>query len=463
MRFSNWLYPLLAVASLAGCGIDELFVSAGDPVVANPGAVLDGSTLETDSGASVDGGLGDAALEDASVDGGVDGGLDPSDPAYWAGCTLDDNTVAKISVPFSDESGHSLTAGTSGFAIAYRVDDGCDAVWATPVDAFGPIPPGLPALGADKCLAYRDLAIGRDVDSWLLAWIDNGTGSAELYAQHFDDQMTPLTGKLRITDNAFLESDPVLAVVGDTPLLAYLATDQDSGGVFVKHLDDTAAPRTLLPFSAGHSPHKLALAQMGLTHGAAAWVSTGNQPGVFLQPLTEAGEATGKQLRLTEFTNAGSTVDLATLKRGADNLRGGAAVYTTAPDGLNWQLRFRRLSEQGTPMDEERVLISAPARARDATIVSVGDGYAVAFRALPNGGSITEPQIRMFFATREGNVAEDAAGRTITYQVAQATATSGRITMRLSVEGQLLLSWLDFDPEAGQNVLKIARRQLNCQ
>ena len=404
----------------------------------------------------------DQDASDSMMNGDEDAGIDPLDPFAWTTCTPSDATVTKVEVPFTDESAQALVTANVGFGIAYRVDMGCDEIHGAAVPAFGAIPSATPMLGQESCLSYRDLSMLYTDDGWLLAWIDNSTGSGEVHAQYFDDQLAPSTGQLQITDNSDLELRPLLSSLGGTPLLSYIVETTAGRSVYTKRLDTSDDPIAVVAEDDGHLPTRFAVAQMGLTGAVLAWVNENAPSGVYLQPLAQTGDSVGSSIKLSDFSGAGATVDLATNTRGADTERGGAIVYSVSIGGANPKVRFHRLTEDGKLLADERTIIDAPLLAQGASIANVGDGYVIAYRALPDGNIIKEPQIRMLFATREGNIGRDEAGRPISYEVAKATAVEGRVTVRMSVEGQLLLSWLDVEASTGQMVLKYSRRPLNC-
>ena len=465
----NLVLALLIVdlCSAAGCkGGDKkkepAKTSVGDP---SDASMSGRGGLGNGGGISSGGGGGSTTKPDAgdaSTTSMEDASIDPTDPYAWTTCTPSDATVAKVDVPFTDESGQALVPSDVGFGIAYRVSPACDEIHATAVPAFGEIPLGMPALGQDTCVIYRDLTMLRVDYNWLLAWVDNSSGSAELYAQPFDNDFLPVKGALQVTDNSDMELRPELTDLAGTPLLSYIVESTSGRSIYTKRMDSTNDPIAVIKEGDGYEPARMAVSQLGFTGAALGWVNEAAPSGIYLQPLKQTGAASGSPIKLSDFAGGGATVDIAIHDRGADTERGGAIVYSIIIGGVAHEVRFRRLGEDGTPLADERVIIEAPLAAQGASISSVGDGYVIAYRALPDGSIITEPQIRLLFATREGNIAHDTAGRPVTYEVAKATLAEGRVTVRMSVEGQLLISWLDADPNTGQMVLKYSRRPLNC-
>jgi hypothetical protein len=69
----------------------------------------------------------------------------------------------------------------------------------------------------------------------------------------------------------------------------------------------------------------------------------------------------------------------------------------------------------------------------------------------------------MAFVSKEGNLQRDSAGRVITYLIAQASTTGGRVTARLSHDGQLLVGFLDVAADGSQGQqLRLIRKRLDC-
>jgi hypothetical protein len=58
----------------------------------------------------------------------------------------------------------------------------------------------------------------------------------------------------------------------------------------------------------------------------------------------------------------------------------------------------------------------------------------------------------------------DPNGRMLSFHIGDATNAFGRTYVAVSVEGEIMIAWLDSGDEAsGTNVLKVVRRRLDCQ
>jgi hypothetical protein len=158
---------------------------------------------------------------------------------------------------------------------------------------------------------------------------------------------------------------------------------------------------------------------------------------------------------VTDAVSGGDTVDLGT--RPED---GGGILYSVGIAGVNYEVRFRRLDQQGGFLGDEIKVIGSPLQARDASLAHLGDGYVVAYRQLPTG-SATRAQLRLAFITKEGNPMRDSVGRLITTPLVDTSTSGGRVTARVSVEGELLVGFVDTDADGGP-VFRLVRKRLDC-
>lgn len=452
---------LLTWLGSQGCGDDD------DP---RP-AVRPGKDAEVET----DGGL-DASQSDADVsrDSGADGSTDPTrdgsasdlddagsfvpdpTPLPCEEANVDDSFATEVNL--TGQGQVSLTTGATGFGVAYAGRT-CGEIQVLPVTGAGAF--AVPHNVLDnECNTIRELTLLHVARGWRMVWIDNsGDTGAELQSTLLSENMSGSVGALRtqLTTNTLRERQPVLASVGGQPLLAFVSTDTLTGKARITSqlLDGTATAQDLIPEAAGRLPLSLALIQIGAADAALAWVDEAGKPGVWLQRTSLLGVSKADPVLLTNLVNAGSTVDLAVREEGP----GGAVLYSTTVGGVNREVRFRRLSNTGAVLADELKIVSSPLQASDASLARVGGGYAVAYRALP-GGEITAPEIRLTFISKEGNVMRNASGALISYKLADAAPAGGRLTVRLSNDGQLLIGFIDAT-EAGQR-LRLVRKRLDC-
>jgi hypothetical protein len=60
-------------------------------------------------------------------------------------------------------------------------------------------------------------------------------------------------------------------------------------------------------------------------------------------------------------------------------------------------------------------------------------------------------------------VMRDGGGNLLSFPIGDATMAQGRTTVSVSVEGEIMVAWIDGDISTGRNVLKVVRRRLDCQ
>jgi len=444
-----------------------------DGAVTNPfdgdipeGASMDAAVLGLDAALELP--PGTWILEDGAIvlpDGqviDVDAAIDRYTPEIDVGrCEIGEEDTWSTSVDVFDEGGFALVPGQVGFGLAYRggATGGCrQTLNAMPLSAAGGF--GEPRMIDTECYVITDVSLVAADDGWRASWIDNSAGSAELQTLLLDPDMGLAVGATRrtlTTNDGKRERKPVMRDITGTPMVAWISEDVASRArsIETQLLDDDSAARTVLTEDTGQTPQSIALAQMGSSSAALAWVGPLDSPGVWLQPLDASGDASGDRIQLTDKVGASSSVDMAT------RTDGGAVIYSIEIDGIP-QVRFRRLGANGHPVASERSIIGPPLSAQGASLAQLGGGYAVTYRALP-GGNVTAPEIRLAFVTKEGNVMRDAGGQLISFRIGDATMAQGRTAVSVSVEGQIMIAWLDGDVSTGQNLLKVVRRRLDCQ
>lgn len=436
------------------------------------GAVPDGATFDAAAlglDAAIDLPLGTLILEDGAIvlpDGEVidlDAAVERYTPEVDVSmCGIGEADMWSTPVDISDEGGFSLVPGQVGFGLAFRGGRvaGCiQTLEAMPLSSS--IGFGEPRMIDTECATLTDVSLLAAGDGWRMAWVDNSAETAaELHTILLDGEMAVASGSMRerLTDNVGKqERKPVMRDVAGAPMIAWIAEDVKSKArsVSTMVIGDGSKAHVVVPESAGQSPQALALAQMGSDAAAVAWVGPVEAPGVWLQGLDVAGATHGFPVQLTQRVAASSSVDLAT------RIDGGGAIYSIEIDGLP-QVRFRRLDDHGNPVASERSIVGPPLRAQGASLATLGGGYAVAYRAFP-GGDITSPEVRLTFVTKEGNVMRDAGGNLLSFPIGDATMAQGRTTVSVSVEGEVMVAWIDGDISTGRNVLKVVRRRLDCQ
>lgn len=394
------------------------------------------------------------------ADGAVSSGDDDAGPREPFDPREDCQVVAErgelsLAVKFGDASGFSIEPGLTGFGVAYQSDN-CGAIGVLPVASLGEYPE--PNQLYENCdTIAQGVSLLHVSSGYRLAWVDNSSGSAELQSLQLTEALARPASDLRspITHNETRELTPVQASFHDTSYLSWIDQDDKKRAIMLQAAGSGSEAQVLVAADAGFSPQSLAMAQLGKTAGALAFVSELTKPGIWLVPLTETGEASQAPIELSTAVTSNNSVDVAT--RTED---GGAVIYSV-DIGDRHEVRFRRLSPEGSFTSDEVKVVTFPLQGRDASISRLGGGYAVAFRSI----SDTDPsrgEVRLMFITKEGNLMRDSAGRVASTLIAEASATGGRVTARISRDGQLLIGFLDIDPTNGQRKLRLFRKRLDC-
>jgi hypothetical protein len=482
---------LTMLALVLGCDGNDRYVSVGEGMDRElPGPdPLDGATsdgemdgAEGDGSADMDGAMDGSSLDDLELpdgsiilgDGAIqlpDGEIIDEETAQMRfGSEVDVSTCAiteldslTVPVPFGDEGGFAIApSAASGFAITVNAK----TMGACPNNIGIGLLPSLGALPSPEpllpdCKATRDVAMLGVPGAFHVAWVDNVTDTAELHRLVLDRDLKPMGAFERTTitsSAAELEVRPVLARISERPLLAWIARNGEAkqAGIMGKFLEGTDTETfELLGADEGYDPQGIAVTRIGVEKlGMIGWVGPQANPGVWVLRLDEVGRPEGGPIKLTTRVGASSSIDL------APRIDGGGAVYSIVIDSLP-QVRFRRFDQVGNTRGDERALVSPPQRAQDASLATLGGGYAVAYRALPSEGQ-SGAEIRLMFISKEGNVSRDDQGRAITYPIGESSLATGRTQVEVSLDGVLMVGWLDAASDGSGNVLKVARRSLTC-
>jgi hypothetical protein len=273
------------------------------------------------------------------------------------------------------------------------------------------------------------------------------------------EDMSSFVGDLRtrLTDNELLEQRPVLANIDGVPLAAFIAQDTETGKYRIQSvgLSGPDSVKDVVAESDERKPVSLAFRQVGDKNAVVAWTDEVGMPGVWIQRTDLDANPVGDPMLVSEVAASGTTVDLGA--RDAEN-EGGAIVYSMNLGGTS-EVRFRRLNALGEVLADEIKVVSGGLRGRDASFARLGGGYVIAYRALP-GGPITENEIRITFVSKEGILMRDGGGTLTSFKVASAGAATGRTTLRVSNDGQLLIGFIDGSGATTQ--FRLVRKRLDC-
>jgi hypothetical protein len=403
------------------------------------------------------GGKGGSGAKAGSGGGGGSGGAASTMPDPDRCQVSDEDNSWSTMVPFSDDGRFALTTGTTGFGVAFQ-GLGCDSLKAVPVQAVGAFQDPTSVL--DDCTATREISLLRVSQGWRVVWVDNAAGSFELESMMLSDDMSSIVGDVRtqLTTNMLTEKRPVLQLVGGAPMVAFIATDPESGKARISSiaLNATNTVKDVLTETSERKPLSLALTQIGDEDAVVGWVDEEGKPGVWVQRIALDGTPKGEPALVSDVVSAGTTMDVSVRGEG----EGGAVLYSVMVGGITPEVRFRRLSATGEVLADEIKIVGGVLQGRDASFARLGGGYAIAYRALP-AGPITEPELRLTFVSKEGTAMRDAQGTLISYKIANAGTGGGRTTLRISTDGQVLVGLVDGDG-LGTQQLRLIRKRLDC-
>jgi len=130
-------------------------------------------------------------------------------------------------------------------------------------------------------------------------------------------------------------------------------------------------------------------------------------------------------------------VDNARFELGARALSAGV-LYPVLEGGVRPSLKYRRIDAQGEASQAELNIVNAPGAARDGSITDFGQGYAVAYRALPSLG-VNQPLIVVAFINQFGRIVHEA-------ELSETSTTGGPTSLRATGDGHLLVGWATDHP-----------------
>ncbi len=416
-RCSRGVGVAALTASLLGCGANG-GPEADEYVV---GGVKDDGT--TGSGSNGPGG-GSAGENDA---GQSDGGPQPLIP----GCTFSADPV-EVALDAPTRQGFATRVSGNDLEVAFLVPS-CGATFGNarsfglrltsiPTRGSAPDARDLWNVGVDDCFVTRDPAFAGDT----LTFVANPDGYAV--------QQFPLDAKVPRDVSKLAARVP--HALASTRVGARSVTLWASGTVDDAHSDvhalwdlDGSKSARLLAQDAGHRVLAMSAAPLSRSAregiAAVAWVSDSDeQRGIFLRTLHEDGTA-GDLQPLSAQVGAASSVTVAAQDQG------GAVVYVVGGEGGRGELRFRRLDEAGG-VGREAKLTSGNEDVVDPAIFEFARGYVVAHRARIGGEGV----VRLLFLDAAGNVAGMR-------ELAEATATAGRIEGAVANDGRIFVTYTD--------------------
>ena len=237
-----------------------------------------------------------------------------------------------------------------------------------------------------------------------------------------------------------------LTALGDHFVAAWLEPD----AVFVQAIGLDGVPLALpisLPSVAQRSPRDLQLAPIEGGRVLLAWFErddTGTGQ-IMAHTLDDELAPEGEARKLSKNPVAYARFDLAARKFDA------GLIYQAREGGIRDTVKFRNVGSKGEVEEDELNIVDAPGRARDGAIASFGQGYAVAYRALPSLG-VERSAIRIAFVNEFGRIVYET-------ELAPSSEDGGRATVAASLDGHLLVGWSTKHPSGSATINAV---QLDC-
>lgn len=384
--------------------------------------------------ALADAGKGDSGMTDydASTDGGA---ISLGEGSIILGadgrelCGFDDTDVLSIEVGAGRLAADTIAVGEQ-MALAYLDLDGALQLVAVPPEgAFGDAARVVPSGATPRApqLVATDGGL-------LLLWqtpSDGGAGRMQLWARSLDD--------------AALGAQALGQLPADAPRLPGTAGHVDS--YVVAFVPDGESMADVLRLDAQGAPVGNGI---GLAHGVAgtaravelARLDDGATLAAWLEPDGDAFKVMGqvldadlKPVAMPQALSGGPVQDAPFALAGR---QGSGGVIYRARELERDALKFHRVALDGSVEGPLLNVVAAPGRATDQAIASFGQGYAVAYRALPSPG-VENPGVRVTFIDQRGKVVHDAL-------LAETSEDGGPTSVAATPDGHLLVTWRTVAP-----------------
>lgn len=458
LRVSALCGFLLALVSAQGCGDD-----GGKTVAAKD------SGPDDSGGGNDDFDAGDAPLPQKHDAGMVKPGT--PDMGLEGRCAIDTNKI------FTAVETDTLLYGTplavdpidSQFAIPYvDTSSGClDAVYLATLAGSNTAPPPTAAIAVDNCALVSAPATTFAGGRWLVAFVDNHSGTDSVWVQPFDVDSDKM-GADQLLSETQAKSIALNTLRDGTVLVAW--ADEDIGGtgaVKVRPLDENGKPtgpeRVIETWkaSAGSDPVKnpklkyrgLVITTVGAEGaGLAYWRydETFARSELMFHVLDKTGKPTLPQLIVTRTAGTYASIDVDV------NETGGGIVYTQVEGSTGRQLWFQEIDDTGAlaTLGSDRGvappvrIVNSPFLGIDVSIAKLRVSYAIAYRALP-AVNMDKSQIRVMFLNRGGNKLGDS-------DVSFTSDTGGRTAIKTAYDGRIVLGWTELTDE-GKSRIRVVR------
>ncbi len=409
MRTKSHALSLLLLLGALGCGDDaaEMFAPVG------PGGSRDGGTR--DAGPSA---VRDAGKHDNEIFSG---------DRYLCGYDADDALVRPGSAAYPEVA---IAADARGFALVHHDAEGALYITAVPIAAPAEEPVRIVAASdapASAALAARSTG-------FLLSWRAGGAEGSTLQARELTASANPIA---TLTDALAPQSGAgeLFAVLGlpDDYLAAWLETTGGEGELRAVRIGADGEPdadaSTLAAGAKAALAEDLHLAALADGRAMLSWLERDDagQARVMGQVIGTRLASEGDAVQLSKHAVAAARFDFAGRGHSA------GLIYAALDGGVREAIKFRRIAADGVATEAVLNIVNAPGRAVGGSIAAFGQGYAVAYRALPSLG-VPAPVIRVAFIDESGKIVHEA-------ELGETTEAGGRTTLAATVDGHLLVGW----------------------
>lgn len=339
--------------------------------------------------------------------------------------------------------GSSAAAVAGEMALAFQQPDGALSLLAVP--PAGAIGAPVTVLPADASISAPQL-VATD-GQLLLLWQTPSAAARRLWARSLDDAAA---APVSIANLPAANGAPGLAGHSADYVVAFLA-DGDAMPR-VARLDGLGAPTgdpVELAASPADSAGRVELARLDDGQTLVGWLERTDADDfqVMGQVLDGALGAVGD----AQVLSGGPVMDAPFSLSGR---AGSAGLIYRARELEREAIKFRRVNNDGSVDGPLLNIVPAPGRALDGAIAPFGQGYAVAYRALPSPG-VTVAEIHLAFIDRAGQVVYDAV-------LAESSEQGGPLALAATAQGNLVVTWRTLSGAGMSTTATQAAHRLYC-
>jgi hypothetical protein len=342
-------------------------------------------------------------------------------------CGYDDADV--LTLPGNaDHPEIAMAENARGFALVHQDEHG--GVFISAVARRGAARAPVRILSSAE--AAQGVMLAGSAEGFLLAWRGEASGAALRTREltEVEHGVFELSGNVAADEDGGRRS----AVLGEPDgfVAAWIEADGGEASLRVQRLGADGmvqgAPQVIEDVAA-RNPIDLHLARLSGGGVLLAWLERDADGAgrVMGMPLSSALAPAGEAVELSRSVVSAGRFDLASR---AASL---GLIYAGLDGGVREALKYRRIDPDGIAREALFNVEGPPARVRHGSIAPFGQGFAVAYRALPSLG-VPRPVIRVAFLNEFGEIVYEA-------ELAETTEAGGRTTVAATPDGYVLVGW----------------------